>query len=136
MEHCAHRATYNSSLQLEASHLGELFYMTIRLLCLLFPYYYTSMHDPNGYSIFIFCHISNKIQNNTEKSIGYRTKYLGRSRGVASARLSEANLSLAETLFPPPTNRLSVPIKLACAEVVMCHASHAGTFLEKGWIIR
>ena len=32
------------------------------------------------------------------------------SRGVASVRLSEANLSLAETLLPPPsapTNRLS-----------------------------
>ena len=27
-----------------------------------------------------------------------------------------------------------VPIKRACGEVVMCHALHAGKFLEKGWI--
>ena len=27
-----------------------------------------------------------------------------------------------------------MPIECAFGEVVMCHAPHAGTFLEKGWI--
>ena len=56
------------------------------------------------------------------------------NQGGASARLSEVKKSLAGTLLPPPTDRLSrsVPIECACGEVVMCHAPHAGTFLEKG----
>ena len=52
------------------------------------------------------------------------------ARGVhddASARLSEV-------LYSHPPLIGSVPIERACGEVVMCHAPHAGTFLEKGWI--
>ena len=53
-----------------------------------------------------------------------------RPSGVASARLSEINQSLAETLLPPPTNSL-VTMKRARGDVV-CQSPHAGTFLEKG----
>ena len=37
-------------------------------------------------------------------------------------------------LYSHPPLIGSVPIKCACGEGVMCHAPHAGTFLEKGWI--
>ena len=46
----------------------------------------------------------------------------------------KSKMSLAGTLLPPPTNRLSAYWMCMWRGTVMCHAPHAGTFLEKGWI--
>ena len=55
-------------------------------------------------------------------------------RGVHQLVWVKSKMSLAGTLFPPPTNRLSAHWMCMWRGTVMCHAPHAGTFLEKGWI--
>ena len=57
--------------------------------------------------------------------------YIGLWQGGASARLSESK-RVSPGLYSHPPLIGSVPIECACGEVVMCHAPHAGTFLEKG----
>ena len=59
--------------------------------------------------------------------------WLLRAGGCISSFEWSQKKSLAWTLLPNPLIG-SVPIECACGEVVMCHAPHAGTFLEKGWI--
>ena len=59
---------------------------------------------------------------------------MGTPMGVHQLVWVKSKMSLAGTLLPPPTDRLSAYWMCMWRGTVMCHAPHAGTFLEKGWI--
>ena len=84
--------------------------------------------------LIFFLFLLNTSEDNILLAPSFRDVNIISSRGVHQLIWVKSKMSLAGTLLPPPTNRLSAYWTCMWRGTVMCHAPHAGTFIEKGWI--